>query len=115
MPVDKIRQFLNRDYVEHVLYYAYCIGFELLGDLFLTQLKCICNKYQEGYTTLYQLFENLVLCLLHIMLYKNRQFILYMEKYGHAKIKKEMNKLTSSSPLKKQAADIFPENLKSFL
>ncbi len=68
--------------MKYVLYYAYCTIFELLGNVFLTQLKSIRNRHQEGYTTLCQLLENPMLYLLHLMLYKDRQFVIYMEKYS---------------------------------
>ncbi len=115
MPVDEVRQLRNKDRVKHVLYYACYSGFELLGDLFLTQLKSIRNRHQEGCTTLCQLLENPVLRPLHLMLYKDRRFVIYMEKYGRAKIKEEMNKSISSPRLKKQVADVPPESFESFL
>ena len=101
--------------MKHVIYHTRCIGFELLDDLFLTQLKSIRNRHQEGCITLCQLLENPVLRPLYLMLHKDRRFVIYMEKYGWAKIKKEMDKLISSPRLKKQAADISLESFESFL
>ena len=83
--------------------------------MFLIQLKSIHNRHQKSCTTLCQLFENLILRSLHLILYKNRRFVIYMEKYVWAKIKKEIDKLISSSSLKKKATDISPESFKSFL
>ena len=114
MPVDEVRQLSDRDCVEHVLYHARCAGFESLGNVFLTQLKSIRNRHQEGCTTLCQLLENPVLRPLHLMLHKDRRFVTYMEKYGRAKIKEEMDKLISSPRLRKQAANISPESFESF-
>lgn len=48
------------------------------------------------------------------MPHKNWQLVLYIKKYGWAKIKKKMNKLILSLHLKKQATDIFLESFKSF-
>lgn len=46
MPAKEVRQLSDRDWVEHVLsYYAYSTGFELLGDMFLIQLKFIHSRY----------------------------------------------------------------------
>lgn len=50
--LDDIQQLLNKDYMEYVLYYIHFARFELLGNVFLMQLKFIYNKYQEGYTIL---------------------------------------------------------------
>lgn len=49
------------------------------------------------------------------MLYKDWQFLIYMKKYGRTKIKEEMNKLISSSCLKKQVTNKSQESFKSFL
>ncbi len=82
MFVDKVQQLPNRDRVEYVLYHARCAGFKLLGDMFLMQLKSICNRHQKSCTTLCQLLENPVFRPLHLMLYKDWQFVTYMEKYS---------------------------------
>ncbi len=86
-----------------------------MGDVFFTQLKFIYNRHQKGGTTLCELLENPVFHPLYLMLHKNRRFIIYMEKYGRVKIKKEIDKLISSPYLRKQVADVSPESLKSFL
>lgn len=65
--------------------------------------------------TLCQLFENPVFCLLYLILYKDQQFIIYIEKYGRSKIKEEIDKLISSPRLRKQTIDVFLESFKSFL
>lgn len=115
MFVKEIQQLSNRDQEEYILYYVHNTRFQLLGDIFLMQLKSIYNKYQEGYTTICQLFENLVFCLLYLILYKNQQFVIYIEKYILVKITKEIKKLISSFRLRKQAIDIFLESFESFL
>ncbi len=79
--------------MEYVPYNAGYAEFELLSNVFLMQLKSICNRHQKNCITLYQLFENPVLHLLSLMLHKDRRFVTYMEKYGWAKIKEEMGKL----------------------
>ena len=48
------------------------------------------------------------------MLYKNWPFDIYMAKYSWAKINKEMDKLISSSQLKKQAMNLFLKSFKIF-
>ena len=57
--------------MEHVIYYLYSVEFELLGNLFLTELKSIYSRHQKGYATIYQIIENLVLHLLQLILYKD--------------------------------------------
>lgn len=56
--------------MEHILYHARSARFELLGDVFLTQLKSIPNRHQEGCATVHQLLENPVLRPVHLMLIK---------------------------------------------
>lgn len=80
MPAEEVRQLSDRDRVEHVLYHARSAGFKSLGDVFLTQLKSIRSRYQEGCTTVCQLLENPVFHSLHLMLHKDRRFVTYMEK-----------------------------------
>lgn len=82
--------------------------------MFLTQLKSLRSKHQKSYATIYQLFENLVLHPIHLMLYKDWQFVTYMEKYNWAKIKIEIDKLISSLRLQKQATNVSLENFESF-
>ena len=48
------------------------------------------------------------------MLYKDQQFDMYMIQYSQKKIKKEIDKLISSSQLRKQVADIFFESFEIF-
>ncbi len=100
--------------MEHFLYDARYAGFKSLGNVFLTQLKSIHNRHQDSCITLCQLLENPVLHPLHLILHKDRRFVTYMEKYGRAKIKEEMDKLISSLRLRKQVADISPESFESF-
>lgn len=114
MPVEDVQQLSDRDRVEHLLYYTRSAGFKLLGDVFLTQLKSICSRIQEGCRTVCQLLENPVFHSLHLMLYKDRRFVTYMEKYGRAKVTEEMNQLISTPRLRKKASDIFLESFKSF-
>lgn len=71
MSVEEVRQLSNRDWLEHILYNARINRFELLGDVFLTQLKSIQSRYPESYTTICQLLENPVFRPLHLMLYKD--------------------------------------------
>ncbi len=115
MLVDEVQQLPDKNRVKHVLYYTRCARFELLDDIFLTQLKSIRNRHQESYTSLCQLLKNPVLRPLHLILYKDRQFVTYIEKYSWAKNKKKINKLISSPCLRKQAAHIFSKSFKSFL
>ena len=85
-----------------------------MGNVFLTHLKSIYSKYQKSYATVCQLFKNPVLRPLHLILYKDWQFITYIEKYIQAKVTEEMNKLILSSRLRKQAIDVFMKNFESF-
>ena len=87
--------------MEHVLYYARSAGFKSIGNVFLTQLKSIHSRYQESYITICQLLENPVFYPLHLMLYKDWQFVTYIEKYYWAKVTKEMDKLILSPRLRK--------------
>lgn len=57
------------------------VRFESLGNMFLIQLKSIHSKYKESCTTIYQLFENPMFQMLYLILYKNQQFVIYIEKY----------------------------------
>lgn len=58
--------------IEHTLYHVHIAGFGTLSDIFLTQLGCIYNKYQESYTIVFQLLENPVFCPVHLMLFKDK-------------------------------------------
>lgn len=86
----------------------------MLGNIFLTQLKSIHSKYQESCAIVYQLLKNLVFRLLHLILHKDWQFIIYIEKYIWAKVMEEINKLISSPHLRKQVLDISLESFELF-
>lgn len=58
--------------------------------------------------------RNLVFYMLYLILHKDRQFVIYMEKYGQAKVMEEMNKLISSLLLKKLVTDVSAESFKLF-
>lgn len=45
MSVNEVQQLPNRNRVENILYHARCAGFELLSNVFLTQLKSIYNRH----------------------------------------------------------------------
>lgn len=100
--------------MEHILYHVHSTGFEFMSNMSLIQLKSIRRKYQKDCTTLCQLFKNLVFYPLHLILHKNQRFITYIEKYIWAKIKKDMDKLISSSCFRKQVIDIWSKSFKSF-
>lgn len=114
MPLEEVHMLPDRDCVEHVLYHTRTARFRLLGDVFLMQLGCICSRHQEDCTTICKLLENPVLCPVPLMLLKDQQFENYMVKYNKEKVKKEMDKLISSSRLRKQAADVSPESFEIF-
>lgn len=88
---------LDRDCVEYVLYYAHITRFGLLSNIFLIQLGYIYSEYQKSCIIICQLLKNQVLCLIHLMLFKDQQFKNYMVKFSREKVNKEMNKLISSS------------------
>ncbi len=79
--------------MEHVLYHARSVGFDSLGEVFLTQLGYIENRYQEGYNTVCCLFEDSRLCPLYLILHQDQRFDTYIVKYSQRKVKKEMDKL----------------------
>ena len=100
--------------MEYVLYYIHITRLEFLGNVFFMQLKVIDNRYQESYITICQLFKNLIFCPLYLMLYKNQQFIIYIEKYDYTKIIKEMDKLILSPYFRKRVTNISPNSFKLF-
>lgn len=57
--------------MEYNLYYIYNTRFDLLNNIFFMQLEYIYNKHQKNCITIYQLFKNLMLYLIYLMLYKN--------------------------------------------
>lgn len=71
MLLEDICLLLNRNWVEYILYNICIVRFGLLSNVFLTQLGYICSKYQKSYIIIYQLLENLVLCPIYLILYKN--------------------------------------------
>ena len=96
MPLEEICILPDRDCVKYILYYVCIARFGSLGNVFLTQLECIHSSYQEGCTTVCQLFENPVLYPIYLMLLKDQRFENYMVKYSREKVNKEMDKLISS-------------------
>ena len=115
MPLEDVCMLPDRDRVEHVLYHALSAGFDSLGDMFLTHLRCIQNKHQKDCNIVYCLLENPGLRPLHLMLHKDQRFYMYIVKYSWKKIKKEIDKLISSPQFRKQAADISLESFETFL
>lgn len=101
--------------MEYVLYYVHSIEFDLLNNIFLIQLKFIYNRYQKSYIIKYQLFKNLVFYLLYLILYKNQQFVTYIEKYNQVKITKKINQLTLNLRFRTKILNIFSKSFKSFL
>ena len=114
MHIEKVQQLSDEDRVEHVLYHVCNAGFELMGDMFLMQLKSIHSRYQKNFITVCQLLKNPLFYLLHLMLYKDRQFVIYMEKYGRVKVMEEIYQLILSPHLRKKTSDISLESFESF-
>lgn len=87
---------LDRNCIKYVLYHTYIIRFDLLSDVFLTQLGYICSRHQEDCSTICQLLENPVFYLVYLMLLKNQRFENYIVKYSRKKVIKEIDMLISS-------------------
>ena len=82
--------------------------------MFLTQLKSIHSRYQKDFITICQLLKNPLFYSLHLMLYKDRRFVTYMEKYSRVKVIEEIYQLILSPHLRKKASDISLESFESF-
>lgn len=53
MLLNNISILLDINCVKYILYHIYITRFDILGDIFFMQLKCIGNRYQEDYITIY--------------------------------------------------------------
>lgn len=88
MSLKDVRMLWDRDCIKYILYHIYIAGFQLLGDIFLTQLRCESSRYQKGCIIIYQLLENPVFCLIYLILLQNQGFENYIAKYNKKKVKK---------------------------
>ncbi len=115
MPIKEVRHLPDRECMEYVAYYAWMAGFNILSEMFLSQLCCILLKHYEACNTIYDIIQNPVLHEVQSLCDKNPWFVSYVTKSARDLAQVEIKSVSSSNQLKMPVEDMNLQRLRILL